>query len=333
MELRELEPGDTDGVAAFVAVDNARHVDAPWMAPATTYRREMIMRHGWDGDVWPHYLATVGGEPVGWLVVVYSTWDNPDLCWLQLVVHPDHRRRGHGTALAEAGFEVCRAMGRRLVGIDGWESASTTGFAARIGMEQKARSVNRQQHLDELPSDLVGSVYAEAAAHAGDYTLERIAGPAPDGLLEELSVVAASINDAPMDDLEMDDEDYSPARMRAWEDALSSSGQRFYRVLARHRHTGALAGHTVVTVGVDVPDFGQQEDTTVAREHRGHRLGLLLKADMVRWLTGSDSGAAAEPALRVIETYNAASNDLMVGINERLGYRAMGRILEFQRRI
>ena len=41
---------------------------------------------------------------------------------------------------------------------------------------------------------------------------------------------------------------------------------------------------------------------------------------------GSDAGAAAEPALRVIETYNAASNDLMVGINERLGYRAMGRM-------
>ena len=131
----------------------------------------------------------------------------------------------------------------------------------------------------------------------------------------------------------MEDEDYSPERMRAWEDALSASGQRFYRVLARHRHTGALAGHTVVTVGVDVPEFGQQEDTTVAREHRGHRLGLLLKADMVRWLTGSDSGVAAEPALRVIETYNAASNDQMVGINERLGYRPMGRILEFQRRI
>ena len=54
---------------------------------------------------------------------------------------------------------------------------------------------------------------------------------------------------------------------------------------------------------------------------------------MVRWLTGSDGGVAAEPALRVIETYNAASNDQMVGINERLGYRVMGRILEFQRRI
>ena len=106
------------------------------------------MRHGWDGDVWPHYLATVGGEPVGWLVVVYSTWDNPDLlCWLQLVVaprpptpRPRHRARG-GRAST-----VCRGDGSQAGrGIDGWESASTTGFAARIGMEQRARSVNRQQ--------------------------------------------------------------------------------------------------------------------------------------------------------------------------------------------
>ena len=248
-------------------------------------------------------------------------------------MHPEHRRRGYGTALAEAGFEVCRGMGRSLVGIDGWESASTSGFALRIGMEQKATSVNRQQHLDELPAGLVDGLFADAAAHASDYTLERIAGPAPDSLLEELSVVAATINDAPIDDLELEDEDYSPERLRAWEDALFASGQRFYRVLARHRGTGAIAGQTVMTVGVDVPEFGQQADTTVARQHRGHRLGMLLKADMVRWLTGSDGGDAAEPALRVVETFNAASNDRMVAINERLGYRAMGRILEFQRRI
>ena len=333
MEVREFKPDDTAAVAAFVAIDNARHIDAPWMLPATTYRREMIMRHGWDGETWPHFLGYADGEPVGFLYVVASSWDNPDLAWVALVVHPDRRRRGIGTALAEASFDVCRSLDRSLVGMDGWESPATRGFAASIGMAEKSRTINRRQHLDEVPPSLIAGLYDEAAAHAGDYRLERVAGPSPDGLLEELSLVAAEINDAPLDDLELEDEDYSPERMRAVEDAYQASGQRFYRVLARHRRTGALAGHTVVTVASDTPEHGEQEDTVVAREHRGHRLGLLLKADMVRWLTGGDGGRPAEPALRTIDTYNAESNDLMVGINERLGYRVMGRSLEFQRRI
>ena len=46
---------------------------------------------------------------------------------------------------------------------------------------------------------------------------------------------------------------------------------------------------------------------------------------MVRWL------AEAEPQTRVIDTWNAESNDHMIGVNEVLGYRIMGRELEFQK--
>ena len=75
------------------------------------------------------------------------------------------------------------------------------------------------------------------------------------------------------------------------------------------------------------PTIGHQHDTAVAREHRGHRLGLLLKADMLQWLR------AEEPQLETIDTFNAESNSHMVSVNERLGYRVMGRELAFQRRI
>ena len=62
------------------------------------------------------------------------------------------------------------------------------------------------------------------------------------------------------------------------------------------------------------------------REHRGHRLGLLLKAEMMRWL------AEAEPQIATIDTDNAESNRHMIAVNERLGYRVVGRILQLQRR-
>ena len=89
--------------------------------------------------------------------------------------------------------------------------------------------------------------------------------------------------------------------------------------------SGAIAGHTVVAVRGDRPQLGDQHDTTVVGAHRGHRLGLLLKAEMMRWLRED------EPQLRTIVTSNAASNKHMIQINELLGYRVMYKEISWQR--
>ena len=60
-------------------------------------------------------------------------------------------------------------------------------------------------------------------------------------------------------------------------------------------------------------------------EHRGHRLGLLLKLEMLRWL------AETEPALETLDTWNAESNRHMVAVNEALGYRVLGSKLLLQK--
>ncbi len=59
--------------------------------------------------------------------------------------------------------------------------------------------------------------------------------------------------------------------------------------------------------------------TAVAREHRGHRLGLRLKLAMLDLL------ARREPRLRHIMTSNAETNAHMIAINETLGYLVIGR--------
>ena len=52
----------------------------------------------------------------------------------------------------------------------------------------------------------------------------------------------------------------------------------------------------------------------MTRQHRGHRLGLLVKTAMLDWL------AEAEPAIERIETGNAAANDHMIAVNDVLGF-------------
>jgi len=86
-----------------------------------------------------------------------------------------------------------------------------------------------------------------------------------------------------------------------------------HRLMARHKETGAWAGHTIVCVDEHCPGFAMQEDTSVVSAHRGHRLGMLLKATMLLWLRD------AQPMLETIDTWNALSNRHMIAVNDELG--------------
>lgn len=328
LTFHELQPDDAAGVAAVVALDNAigEH-DTPWRHTATPKTVVGLMRYGWDGEPPRCFLARADGVPVAWSQMWLSDYDNTDLAWLDVAVHPDHRRRGVGSQVLARLLQEAAAAGRTKVGADAWDVPGNIAFAEAHGFERKSQAINRRQVLADVDWDAVRRIHDEAERRAGDYELVRVAGRTPDGLIDAVAEMTASINDAPTDDLEVEDEVFPPERIRGYEDACLGQDLRLYRLLARHRETGALAGHTVVAVEAERPEIGEQHDTSVVRDHRGHRLGLLLKSAMMLWL------AEAEPALRTVDTWNAESNDHMIEVNEALGYRAMGRSLQYQRHL
>ena len=254
-------------------------------------------------------------------------WDNRDLAWLALVVHPECRGRGHGSELLGRLMHVGRGEGCTKVGASAWDLPGVEAFARRHGFERASQEVNRVQYPQELPPGLADAAYDEAAPFATDYELVRIVGETPEPLLPAVVALADAINDAPLDDLDIESEVFTAERVQSYERSTIDSGHRFYRLVARHKPTGRLAGHSVVAVEIDNPQVAHQHDTSVLREHRGHRLGLLVKADMMRWL------AEQEPQIEALGTWNAETNDHMIAVNERLGYRVVGRELAFQRRL
>ncbi len=328
MELIEYDAEDAALVEAARQVLNAaRSVDAPWRPQLSEHRWAMEVRHGWDGSPARRFVGQVDGEPVASLEVELGEWDNTDFAWLHLCVAPAYRRRGHGSEVMAQALELTRSVGRTKLGCSGWELAATRPFAEHHDFALAYVEMCRVLFLDDAANERAEQVSEEAAAHATDYELLQVYGDTPPELLPALSELAASINDAPTDDLEIEDEVFPVERLLDYERASIASGHRLYRLLARHRGTGELAGHTVVLVDAENPELGHQHDTSVARAHRGHRLGLLLKAEMMRWLDES------EPQLSTIDTWNAETNAHMVAVNERLGYEAMARELAFQRRL
>lgn len=319
MAFVRVDPDDAGAVAASVEILNAAMaVDDPTSPPIIAEIEAPLLRYGWDLEPDERFLYTPSGEtePVGVLDVALPMRDNRHLLWTQLTVHPDHRRLGHGSVLMAEAIRRAQQAGRTTLWIGTpADDPGARAFAERFGFAYASRDARRRQVLADVDRTQLDRLYDEARVAAAEYELERLTPPVPDEVLAELVEVTAAINDAPMGDLTYEDEVFDLQRLKDFQTARDGIGDRLYRVAARHRASGRVGGHTVVVTHPLRPSFGVQGDTAVSREHRGHRLGLLVKIEMMRWL------AEAEPQLEVIETWNNADNYHMINVNEAIGYR------------
>jgi RimJ/RimL family protein N-acetyltransferase len=132
-----------------------------------------------------------------------------------------------------------------------------------------------------------------------------------------LAGVLNAFGDAPADE-GFERETWDADRVRDEFDKITGwDAVKRYSIAAMHAQTGEMAGLTQVYVTPESPAWAQQGLTAVARTHRGHRIGLLVKTAMLDWL------ATAEPEAEHITTDNADSNQYMIAINELLGFEIL----------
>lgn len=328
-ELTKLDPSDDQAIADLHQLNLAAEpVDRPWNPEPLLSDLTGDIRYGWDGEPGDRWLFRNGeGAVIGVLYFHLPQRENHHLADVGVAVHPAHRRKGLGTRLYSAGLEMALASGRRMM--DAWtlDAPAPIGFAAKFGFRQVYVGVHRRQDLAEVDWTAVEALREQAWAAASGYRLLRFVGRVPDDMLDDVAVMSAAINDAPTDEAEVDDDVIDAARVRAYEDAMAWRGRRLYRLIAQRVSDDELAGNSVVVVNPERLEWADQHDTSVVASHRGHRLGMLLKAEMMRWLN------EYEPKVRYIDTGNAESNSFMIKINEQLGYRIVNRGLGWQKDI
>jgi RimJ/RimL family protein N-acetyltransferase len=147
----------------------------------------------------------------------------------------------------------------------------------------------------------------------------------PDEYVEAHCRLLSGFNaQVPLGDLALQDSEWTPGRLRAWEARNREIGRHSFSAGA----VGAdspLVGTSEIRVDEDAPSHGTVGITLVAPDHRGHRLGFALK------MAATDLALEHFPDLEHVETSNADSNTHMNAVNERLGYRPHERLLEFQK--
>ena len=331
MQIATIRPEALDAPLAeeLAALRNrAAAVDAPHMPPEAGEPLRLRLVNGWDGEATERLLVARDENRglLGYAELETPERENRGLIWLNTVVDPAHRRRGVGTALLDAIVEVSEEVGRPLLMAGTWDGSPGAAFLERHGFEQKSVAAQRRLLLEHFPRPGDYDLLASARKASSDYETVRIAGPLPEDMLAVMLPMVEQINDAPLDDLELEDDVFTVERLRRYDTAQLAQGQRVYRVIAMDRD-GSPAAHTVVAVDTHRPHHGEQHDTTVRREHRGHRLGLRLKLEMVEWLR------EAEPQLVQVDTWNQTSNQHMIAVNDLIGCTVVGREAEFQRHL
>ena len=191
-------------------------------------------------------------------------------------------------------------------------------FAAAAGAAPGLVDVRRVQYLAKIEAGKVAELRASAARAAAGYSLVSWTGDVPEEYLGPLAHVINAFEDAPRGE-NVEPEAWDADRVRERTGAHVRAGLlRNHSVAALHDATGEMAAYTGIIVDPEAPSWGFQELTAVTREHRGHRLGLLVKTAMLELL------AEVEPQVELVMTSNAAANDHMIAVNQQLGYEVAG---------
>ncbi|CUR57831.1 putative PE-PGRS family protein [metagenome] len=303
----------------------------PWFREEARIDKQSVLK----GRETRIYAGIVDGAVVSAAELWLPLLDNLDLAEIMIHTHPEHRRKGYASRMLDHLEDEVRRLGRRKLltesaypfaaapdgaGEPGPEFLSARGFT--FGLADVKRIV-------ELPiaDDVLAGLVAEAAPHHSAYTLCSFADPVPDEFVQAyVELDSAIVSDAPMGDLEIETPAADVEHLRQQEALMVRQRRRRYTTVALDAERTVVAYSDLVMPEED-PGKVYQWGTLVRRDHRGHRLGLAVKAANLRFLQSQRSDG------RLLGTYNAEVNDHMIAVNEQMGFRPVERLGEFQKRL
>ncbi|WP_194920195.1 GNAT family N-acetyltransferase [Catenulispora rubra] len=255
------------------------------------------------------WVAREAGRIIAAASVSLPENENRHLTIVRVIVPPERRRRGLGTALLRAVLPAAVADGRTVVMGSGVKAdASGELWARGLGFVRTLAYVRQFLTIADVDPALWERPVADG------FRLERWTGAAPEALLEEYARARTAMLDAPRGESVVEFEDWTPERVREHEADCRARDIENRVVVAVHEDSGRVAAVTEVDLWASQPGEAAQRDTVVAADFRGRGLGLAVKGAMLRRLT------ADRPAIGLVWTHTAQDNDHMIRINHALGY-------------
>ena len=289
--------------------------DIPFMSSAVVAE---TLRRSWPANVHERYVARLDGVVAGFLQLRLPQADNLDNVDLELLTAPGHRRRGVGRAMWVHAVERARALGRKHLISAASDRSAGGAFAVAMGAGPGLRDVRSRLDVPPADQDRLDTLLADSWRHADGYRLVQWTGVPPEEFLDDVAYLDSRLFlDAPTGDLALEPQKVDAARVREAEERQIAVGRTSFHTGVVHAATGRMIAWTLIAGENDTPAHAWQNITIVDPDHRGHRLGLIVKLENLRYVR------ALRPELAGISTFNAAANQHMLAINETMGFRRM----------
>lgn len=275
------------------------------------------------------WLAAIDddGDVVGSAAIGMPTQDNPHLAGFD-VACLDERATALKQRLVDEVERVCREAGRTTLMIETQTPVGAANdeaaFFEAAGYAEAQTCVRNGQRLP-VSAD-IGAEMRRVIEMNDGYRIETVVGRLPEDWLPERARLAGMMStDTPLGDLAIEPENWTTERVTAMFDEDERRGRVVVEAVAWHEETGEMAAFTHVSVPAETPWIAYQDDTLVAKAHRGHRLGYRVKAAVSLALP------QAAPGVTVQRTWNDETNEHMLRINRELGYEREGTLVEWQK--
>jgi GNAT superfamily N-acetyltransferase len=323
---------DAELAAAHEATNASKRYQRPWAKCWSLREMTVQLRSPSSIERLEPYVALVDGRVAGMVLLWFPLLDNTKLTWLELDVDPALRGRGAGSALLRHVVERTREEGRVTVLAethvpDGDHARHPhVRFAEAHGFTWANTEVRR---ILDLPVDprLLDELATGAAARHEGYRVESYFGALPDDLRRSYCECWNQLAvDAPTGELDFEEESLTPEAYEEERLRMVAQGRTMLHTVAI-APSGEVVAYNDLVVSADDPDEVMQWGTLVRREHRGHRLGMAVKARGLREL------ARVAPQAKRVQTCNAEQNAHMVGVNVELGFRRVESLLSYQRHL
>ncbi len=284
-------------------------------------------------------VARWDGEIVGTALMVWSVEPDTRVTWFDGMVHPAWRNRGIGTALLEHIEDFARTAGRPVLQTGGIHEVMETGpriesptgygslprdepvvrFLLNRGYSLEQVSRVSLLHLPVAPGTLAAHREAAWATAGTDYRLQTWTGDTPERWRADMAVIFTRMaTDAPSGNLDMEEDPWDAERVRLNDERRMRAGRTALAAAIEHIPSGHLVAYNGLSVPTDRARPVDQGVTLVLKEHRGHRLGMVVKIANIEQLQ------AFSPASPFIMTGNAEENRPMLDVNEAVGFVPAG---------